>query len=343
LLAGSGLAIATTDDNAVITKQTGEITLDPVKVGDTKKAAEGSAEVGYRVDTLHSVGPLGAMNVLDTPYSMTVIPHQLIENVQAPSPDPIIQMNPFSQLNTPTTRGYNVTETIRGFSAMQLFDSSRESLVAYEDLEDKDRVEILNGLSGFLNGNAAASTVLPGGTINYILKRPTDTQFTDLTVGEYYNYDPYTHVDVGGPVGEKFGYRLNAVGQSGDTAVDRQSLTRYLISGAFDFHLADNFLLQLDLSNSYRKLNGIDAYWGTASSSVPFPSAPNAAKNFGQPWTFWETSMLHTGTNMTWEVNNALTLRSSFRFAQRDSKDLYENNTLQSNGTFSEAIGFSYL
>lgn len=338
VLQGSGLGVTVTGRVAEITALQGEVMLAPVRVGAAK---DGGAEAGYRVDTLRSVGPLGARDVLDTPYSMTVLPQDLIENVQAPSPDLVIQMNPFSQLSVPTARGYNVTEYIRGFSAMQMYDGNRETLVAYEDVEDKDRVEVLNGLSGLLNGGASATTTLPGGTVNYILKRPTDTPFADVTAGVYDTTVPFTHLDIGGPVGDKIGYRFNAVVESGNTAVDQQNLSHYLLSGAVDAHLADTVLLQFDLSDSYRKWNGLDALWGTASAKIPFPSAPSASKNYGQPWTFWETALLHAGTNLTWDAGDALTIRTSFRFGERDSKDLYENNTFQANGTYSEGLSYS--
>jgi iron complex outermembrane receptor protein len=229
-------------------------------------------------------------------------------------------------------------QALRGFFALQQFEGNRESN-AYEDLEDKEGVEILNGPSSFLYGNSGGA---PGGTINYILKRPTTSPFIDATVGAYNDYTPYAHIDVGGPVdsGGIVAVRANVLTEAGATAVDSQSQTRHLLSGAVDVHLANNLLLQFDLSNSYRKLNGLDAFWGTAGG-IPFPSAPAASRNYGQPWTFWETAYLHAGTNLTWQVSDAVTIRSDFRFMERDSSDLYENNTFQKNGTFNEIVYYS--
>jgi iron complex outermembrane receptor protein len=98
----------------------GDITLEKVQVtaaaptsGDQGIKLDGSAVVGYASDTISEVGPLGRKDVLDTPYSINVISHDLVENVQAPSPDLVIQMNPESQLGVPSARGFNVTATIR--------------------------------------------------------------------------------------------------------------------------------------------------------------------------------------------------------------------------------------
>ena len=37
----------------------------------------------YRVPAVDSIGPLGTMPVLDTPYSIGILPHDAIENSQA--------------------------------------------------------------------------------------------------------------------------------------------------------------------------------------------------------------------------------------------------------------------
>jgi iron complex outermembrane receptor protein len=51
------------------------------------------------------VGQLGKKDLLDTPYSMSVIPQELIENVQASNPDKILELSPFVQFNQQSTRG----------------------------------------------------------------------------------------------------------------------------------------------------------------------------------------------------------------------------------------------
>jgi iron complex outermembrane receptor protein len=120
-------------------------------------------------------------------------------------------------------------------------------------LEDKERVEVLSGVSGFLYGPANV-----GGTINYVLKRPTAESFTNLKVGGTGGENYYVHFDLGGPVDKDgvFRYRLNVMGQDGDTAVDDQELRRGLISGALNWHPAENLLIQLNGAyHQFRVLN----------------------------------------------------------------------------------------
>ncbi len=57
------------------------------------------------------------------------------------------------------------------------------------------RIEVLNGLSGFLYGGANV-----GGAVNYVLKRPTSTPIANLTLGNYGGGQFFTHADLGGPI-----------------------------------------------------------------------------------------------------------------------------------------------
>ncbi len=313
----------------------GEATLEEVKVVG-QAPQDGGAETGYAAKKLNSVGFLGERTQLETPYSYSVIPSELIENIQASSPDRVMRLDPFTQLGVPSSRGFNTNANIRGFVASQLYEGQRDD-GPYVDLEDKERVEILNGLSGFLYPNRT-----PGGSINYVLKRPTQARLANVTIGDYGGSSFYGHVDLGGKLGEsgRIGYRLNALVQEGDTSVDGQNIRRQLFSGALDFRLADNLLWQLDYSYGYRKTNGIDAYWSTAAGVV-HPGAPDAGKTWGQKWSFWEQEINRAGTNLDWKINEAFGLRAAFRVLDRSSRDLYANNTFDASGTYTSLISYS--
>ena len=56
-----------------------------VNVTESPPPRQGSAENGYRVDTVNSLGPLGSAKLLNLPYSIEIMPAALIDNVQAQS------------------------------------------------------------------------------------------------------------------------------------------------------------------------------------------------------------------------------------------------------------------
>ncbi|MFX4243582.1 hypothetical protein ACOL22_12525, partial [Aliarcobacter butzleri] len=74
--------------------------------------------------------------------------------------------------------------------------------------EELEKMEILNGLSGFLYGVGYV-----GGSTNYVTKKPTQERLTNLTIGSTGNQAFYAHADLGGKIDEKgkFSYRLNAL------------------------------------------------------------------------------------------------------------------------------------
>ena len=94
-------------------------------------------------------------------------------------------------------------------------------------LEDKERVEVWNGLTSFMYGPGDV-----GGLINYVYKRPTETPLANMTIGDYGGLSGYVHGDSGGPIDKegRFTYRLNFVEQDGNTAIDGQRVARQLVT-----------------------------------------------------------------------------------------------------------------
>ncbi len=100
---GTGLE-AIIKNNTIVIKElssvkvlsNGTYVLDDVSVSG-KSSKNGSAESGYLVEDITGVGLWGQRSLQDTPYSMTVISQELIENVQANDMAPIFKMNPITQ------------------------------------------------------------------------------------------------------------------------------------------------------------------------------------------------------------------------------------------------------
>lgn len=263
----------------------------------------------YAATDAAQVGPLGSRALLDTPFSISVMSGALIENLQAVVPDDLFKVNPVTQLSTPQSRFFSAA-TLRGFSlgSTKRIDCIPSSNTYVNvDLEDKERVEILTGLSGFLNG---AGNV--GGSVNYTLKRPTSVPLNRVTLGLNGGENGYVHGDFSGPLGapRMFGYRLNVVTQDGDTAVDHQSIHRQMASGAFDWQATRTLRFQFDASYSHYLMHGTEPYWST-TTGIAYPAAPDATRYFGQPFTFTETRQHHVGAGLTWQLRPGLTLRAA--------------------------------
>ena len=136
-------------------------------------------ENNYRIGTLSSVGPTGSTPVLDLPYSIDILPHDLIENSQAINFKDVSKYLPLvyyqeqqgPDILRPQTRGMqggNFQNT--KVDGMQMFITLAMAMEQFE------RIEVVNGVSASLYGPAN-----PSGMFNFITKRPTDEPLHEVT------------------------------------------------------------------------------------------------------------------------------------------------------------------
>ena len=301
---------------------------------------DGSAAAGYRVKDSTAAGPIwNDLPVQDTPYSISVVPSALIENLQAYSIDDIVKVIP-QVTNVIPLQNINGNSFlyIRGFAITQFTNNAGVTYdgmlggaggMFYTTLEDKERVEVLAGVDGFLYGTGSV-----GGNINYVLKRPTATPYFAVTAGDNAGANGFIHGDFGGPlnipglVDGLIGYRLNIVGQDGNTSIDGQSVERNLVSAAVDIHLPDNILLQLNAAHSNYHVFGTTPQYTTTLNPYPAPADP--AKLLANPWLQFIDETDTAGLNLTWKLNDIFTLRTAYDYTDEVRPQiLYLWNTIE--------------
>lgn len=302
-----------------------------------EKSKPGSAAAGYREEEVAKIGPWTDMKLQDTPYSMLVVPHDMIENLQITNQDELAKVIPNVQFEGPQNVN-NLSQVIyRGFVNQETaYDGLVQGPLGFGIfLEDVERVEVLTGTSGFLYGTGNV-----GGLLNYVYKRPTQTPLYDVTVGDAGGSNYYVHGDFGGPIDKqgKIAYRLNILNQNGETEVNQQYLAKQLYSGALDFHILDNLLLQLNGANQFWRLDGRQPTWALASGAR-LPSAPSADELWAPRWTSLNEETSYGEAKLTWDINNMFDFRAAYR-DQRDEREdpRFTQNTIQPNGTYNMAI-----
>lgn len=314
LLQGSGMeAVQTGDGNYVLRKapvsgDAQEATLPAVQVSSSIDA--GATAGGFLSKAKPSIGPWEGRSLQDTPYSVSVMTSEQAENTIARDFDQLYKMNPVVQVSAPATIFGYPSVVIRGFGhSAGIVDGVRLSSYSYGlSTEETERVEVMNGLSGFLYG---AGNV--GGVANYVLKRPTYDRLANVTVGNYGGQQWFSHVDLGNRIDDegKFAYRFNAVYSDGETAKDDQHMNKWLISGALDFNVTDDLLLQLEAAHTYWKLDRVDTRFYSAGLDY-WPDAFDVSKTYMPGWTYNETESDRIGANVRYRINDALTLRSAY-------------------------------
>lgn len=314
VLENSGLE-AVIEDGAIIIKKKAVIgsgtVLEPISVNESYK--NGTAENGYLSEDITGVGLWGKRSLQDTPYSMTVIPKDLIENVQANDMAQIFKMNPLTQDggDQPSGNYYNV---IRGFSSnssvvngMPLAD-----FYSFTTMEDLERVETISGATGFLYGGGRV-----GGAVNYVTKKPTLEDKRSVTIGNYGGEQYYGHIDLSGQIDENnvFGYRLNALYQDGDSVADVGKEQKF-VSVVFDYKPTDDFTI--DLNYAHRELKRTNQKLIINVSSNTIRPKIDTSKSYTADWVSVDEENDRVMSNLKWNINDTFTLRSSLLYEQSD-------------------------
>lgn len=306
------------------------------------KADEGSADAGYRTETVSGLGAWEGRSLQDTPYSVNVFSEELIENLQATTPDQVYRVNPTTQLIRAQHENNQPRIMIRGFSVQRSYrDGVPDDQYNHSaTMEDTARIEILNGLSGFLYG---ANNV--GGVTNYVTKRSTDERLNQITLSSLGGESWYTHGDFGGKFDAdgKYGYRVNLVEQGGDGAIKNQEVEKTFYSLAFDGNLTENFWMQIHAMDYTYDVNGSQTY-RYFGNGVKRPSADSIDNeiSWGQPWTNRWYDYNRYGTNLKWQISERVSLRGAYIDNRGTRGSESTSNTIQSNGTYSQQISGVY-
>lgn len=210
----------------------------------------GEREAGYTSRT-QSGGTFGQRGVLDTPFSVTAIPQEVLIDQQVRSLGDIARNDPSTLVSTPP--GFNDTVNVRGYNLRNSTSYRREGLIFQNQVqspfENKAAVEIIKGPTSVRYGFTP-----PGGVVNYVLKRPTDEPYRFLQAfGD--SYGSYgVHLDIGGRVTEDLGFRLNAVGAREAAFVDGVDGPRYMLSTFMEWTPTDRLTVELEGEYQYREL-----------------------------------------------------------------------------------------
>lgn len=280
------------------------------------------------------LGPLGDRPLLDTPFSITALPREVIEDQQARS---LIDLTK-NDASIVADKSFTYAELfVRGFWLSTISGNYRKdglpiiSITNNLGLEAVEQVEVLKGLSGFLYGFAS-----PGGAVNYVFKRPTAEPLAKFTLGFSSDNLLYGAADASvrfGPDGN-MGLRVNAASEDGDRPVDRAELSRYMGSIAYDWQIGDDTLLSLDY---YRQRNRDRAENGRMMlpASVPVPDAPDAGRLYGQPWPEYAATDENFGVRLAHRFNDAFSTTLAWNRYENEFEYEVMFNTLDAAGNYS--------
>jgi iron complex outermembrane receptor protein len=309
----------------------------------------GTAESGYRVDNV-APGVLGTAPIVNTPYVISVLSDNLIANTQTKSLRDAIKYLPLvsfqeqqgSDVIRPETRG------IEGSNMQNTrMDGMGIAITSANAMEQYQQLEVVNGLGASMYGPAN-----PSGMFNFILKRPTEDRFTNLSL-DYDNKSIGTiYADTGGRLGPHkiFGYRSNLLYGDGTSYVEASRLRRRLAEFAFDVRPTNATLIDAHYS-AYDVVQRGYPGWFTYGpdkndkTNVPphtliLPAAPDPTRvGYGQAYagvnltTQTASARLHHDFSPNWHAMAGGLWQRLDRFI-----DTPVNNITDNNGDYSSSL-----
>lgn len=277
-----------------------------------------------------TAGALGTRDALDLPFSFSSYGSELAKAQRATLLTDLMR-NDASVQNLNFGGAYDYV-AIRGWETSTTESYRRDGLqtLTLSDIpfENKERVEVLKGVSGFLFGFSP-----PGGTINYVVKRPTRERFATLDAELRSFGGRYLHLDAGGPIeGSSLGWRFNAAVENQGDFAKLRDLRRHVAAAAVDIKPAAGWLLQLDLEHQDKE--------AAASSLIPPASDGRLLEGYdprvlvGAPWLRYGSRGTTGGLRLTGSLGERWSLVSQWNLTrlERDSAFPYVS-ALEPDGT----------
>ncbi len=338
-LAGAGLAILS---GAVLTSLAQENVAVPVVDLETHEVMADPIG-GYRVPVSLGAG-FRAQPVLDTPFSVSAFSADFIKDIQARTLLDITRNDPsVTQAEDPL---FYDRVIVRGFylSTDAVF---RDGLGINDQgtiaLDNKQAVEITKGLSSNRQGITS-----PGGTINYVVKRPSVEALTQVgaSVDGFGSYGASADVSRRFGEGDRFGVRVNVAADEIRTFLDDVEGNRVFAAAAFEWQATERLLLESELEFQDRELTSVGTLgiWAfadeaTARALLPRLGPKNQPR---QAWAVEPNQQLYYSGRATYEIAGGWRVRVAAQRGElsRDQRGISAEN-IQANGDYDVAYYFN--
>lgn len=272
---------------------------------------------GYVADKT-STGSKMDLPVQEIPQTISIVTQAQIRNQAAQSLD---QALGYTTGIASTTGGARKTTdevfSLRGFddrsSSTVYVDGSKMSRNIFSGTTEPyalERVEVLKGPASALYGRAA-----PGGIINLINKRPTNTPVREMQLSGGTNDRIQFAADFGGALNasETLSARLTGIIRDAKTDVDHINDNRQFLAAAINWEITDS--TSLLVRAEYKKDNTIYSYGlPSAGSLLPNPNGAIARNRFiGEPdFDKWDSENIMLSYQLEHEFNDTFTIRQNF-------------------------------
>lgn len=288
-LVGSGLVAVKTDNGFTLQPApSGEALLAPVSVREAGLTSEGQRT--YTTGASNTALGL-TMSLRETPQSITVMTRARIEDQALNDISQVLDQTVGVNFNGTSAIGSDgVAFYARGFEVknFQIDGISRPPAIygfseTTTDLAIYDRVEIVRGATGLMNGAGS-----PSATINLVRKRPTAQARGYVSAQAGSNDQHRLEADAGGPLTASGNVRGRVVAayEDGHSHLDRARLEKQVVYGILDVDITEKTLLTLgveyqDFTNNSAPRGGVPLFFADGSET-DFSRSTNVATRWSE-------------------------------------------------------------
>jgi len=271
-----------------------------------------------RLDRPVTAGILGAKSALDTPFTVSAVTSDEIQNLQTKDINGAFRDDAsITEVNSSLAQASGAAFRVRGVALDQLNSVKIDGLAIPWwsidlPIEQFDQVQLFKGATGFMYGFGS-----PAGVLNYVTKRPTDGFLFSADAGFRSSGLYGGHVDIGDRSRDgRFGYRLNVQGEAGK-----------VYNGGTNRNISADLALDYKLTDSLRwTLDGF--YMGTrqehevntvsVGAAVTHLATVPGDTNFGARGD-WKTNVMGVATSaLNWTISPDWTAKLSYRWSRLD-------------------------
>lgn len=327
--------------------QTSEATLPLVKVTTTPIESNVTQNLGNTVQA----GALGEATQKDTPFSSAVVTNQqILEESPRKLSDLFIQDASVSD-NSGAYTAWGTYLTVRGMDLdwQNSYRIDGKPFLGYTvtlPYEHMEQVELLKGATGFMYGFGS-----PGGMLNYVTKKPTDTPTRNISFGYSSSSIVRANADLGGRVGDSgaLGYRFDVTREEGGTTNDG-SLKRSSFLLALDAKLTDRLTWDFQTIYQNRLTEDTEPTIKTRSLGDLLPDPIRNDKKLVGPGNYVNNTFAFAATGLKYRLSDdweaQTNFSQSFSKSRRNESVLSLQNTagdyLDDRADYGERYKFSY-
>ena len=264
LLRGSGLEFVQSIPGTYLIRA---VQLDTVTVtarADHSGTTEGTGSYTQTGPTRSATGL--ALTLRETPQSVSVMTRQRMDDFKLETLTDVMEQTPGVTIdrqgdgNNIMVRGNAVNLQVDGLRQMASgWYANTQMLYTMDDMVEMDRIEVLKGSSGLMNGDGYY-----GATVNMLRKRPTPEFKASVGAGVGSRDNYRADMDIGGALNESASVRgrLVAAAADGKEFRDHAKRSNQTLFGTLDIDLSERTLLNVGFTRRHRE------YYGAGSTSM---------------------------------------------------------------------------